>query len=78
MHSGVALKEICADCPFAPAPRQGDITIGDFWGISKHKPELNDNLGTSVTLVNNEKGKVLFDGVREKAKMFEAVPFDVA
>lgn len=78
MHSGLALKEVCADCPFAPAPRQGDISIGDFWGLSKHKPELNDNLGTSVTLINNEKGRELFDNISVKAKMFEAVPFEVA
>ena len=78
MHSGLALKDICADCMFAPAPRQGDISTGDFWGVSKHKAELNDNLGTSVTLLNNEKGKALFEKVKESAKLFEAVPYDFA
>lgn len=78
MHSGLVLKDVCGDCPFAAVPRQGDISTGDFWGISKHDPALNDNLGTSVTLINNEKGKAFFEKMKKNAKLFTPVPFDVA
>lgn len=78
MHSGLACKTVCAECPFAPAPRQGDITIGDFWGISRHKPEYNDNLGTSVFLVNNARGQEIWDAVRDCCKLAQSVPYDVA
>lgn len=78
MHSGLALKRVCADCMFAEAPRQGDITIGDFWGVSKYKAELNDNLGTSCALVNNEKGEKFFESITGGAKLLEEVPFDFA
>ena len=78
MHSGLALKDVCADCMFAPAPRQGDISTGDFWGIPKYDPGLNDNLGTSVTLINNKKGKTLFESVKETAKLYKPVPYSFA
>ncbi len=78
MHTGLALKEMCTDCPFAVLPRQGDITIGDFWGISKFNAELNDGKGTSLSLINNDKGNELFEKIRGSAKRIEAVPVDVA
>lgn len=78
MHSGLALKPICGDCMFAPAPRQGDISIGDFWGISKYNADYNDNFGTSCVLVNNEKGEKVFESVRANMKLVEEVPFDHA
>ncbi len=78
MHSGVGLNSVCADCMFAPAPRQGDLSIGDFWGISKYKEELNDNLGTSVVLVNNPKGEALLNNVKESLKTLEEVPYTFA
>ncbi len=77
MHSGVALKDICGDCMFAPVPRQGDITIGDFWGISKHKPEYNDGLGTSCVLVNNQKGEQLFAKLSDNMKLCKPMSLDV-
>lgn len=76
MHSGLALKDVCGDCMFAGAPRQGDISIGDCWGVSKFNKDYNDNRGTSAVLVNNEKGRKLFDTVTAGAKLVEKVPYD--
>lgn len=78
MHSGLALKPICGDCMFAPTPRQGDISIGDFWGISKYDPSYNDHIGTSCVLVNNEKGEQIFESIKGSMKMVEEVPLDHA
>ncbi len=78
MHSGLALKKSCAECLFAEAPRQGDITIGDFWGIEKYDKSLNDGLGTSAVLINNTKGKKYFELLKEKCKLVHKVPFDFA
>lgn len=52
------LRESCFSCSFAKFPRQGDLTIGDLWG--KENRKNNDNLGTSVVIFNNQKGKALF------------------
>lgn len=48
------LNSICYSCPFAKLPRQGDITMGDFWGVTE---KLKNEKGVSVVLVNNEKGE---------------------
>lgn len=78
MHSGLGAKDCCLNCIFAPAPRQGDLTIGDFWGISKHDKNLNDGLGTSVLLVNNENGKRVLSSIIKKLKTIVPVPYDFA
>lgn len=75
MHSGLSAKAICGNCPFAPAPRQGDLTIGDFWGIAQYNRSLNDGLGMSVVLQNNAKGRQLWDAVKGRCKRIEQVPF---
>lgn len=48
------LNEACYNCKFSVLPRQGDITLGDFWGISKEYDRNNE--GVSVVLANNKKG----------------------
>jgi len=57
------LNNLCYDCPFSKIPRQGDVTIGDFWGVPK---ELYDERGVSIVLVNSEKGKELVEKVLER------------
>ena len=59
-HAGLTLRDSCYDCKFCDFPRQGDISLGDFWGIGGHQAELDDEYGTSAVLVNSEKGKKLF------------------
>ena len=77
MHSGLALRKICGDCTFAELTRVGDLTIGDFWGISSYDAKLNDNLGTSVLLINSLAGQSALGRVRNRMKLLKAVPFDV-
>ena len=76
MHSGVALKSVCGDCMFAPAPRQGDISIGDCWGVSQFNVNYNDHKGTSAILINNKKGERLFAQIKGRMKLCEPVPYD--
>ena len=55
--SDQALNKSCYSCAFAKIPRQGDITIGDYWGVSPHEhPEWPVNRGISSVLANTEKG----------------------
>lgn len=54
------LRKSCYNCQFAKIPRQGDITLGDFWGIQK---EYYDKNGISFVLINNKKGENLFNRI---------------
>lgn len=70
------LCSTCYECPFNTLPRQGDITLGDFWGVPE---KYKDERGVSVVLVNNDKGKqVLQELVKGKRIFAEEVPFETA
>ena len=56
----------CQNCKYQQLPRFGDITIGDFWGISKRMPEFDYTKGVSVVICNNEKGQAFFDQISEQ------------
>lgn len=54
-------RRSCADCRFTSFERCSDITIGDYWGVEKHHPDFEDNLGVSLVLCNTNKGKEFFE-----------------
>lgn len=58
----------CENCKFKGYSRVSDITLGDFWGIWDIDPEMDDNKGTSVVLLQSEKGKKLWDEIKDKIK----------
>ena len=59
------LRESCYSCNFANFDRVSDFTLGDFWGIENIMPAMDDDKGTSLVIVQNEKGKRLLDSVAE-------------
>lgn len=74
----VCLRPSCTNCKFTSLNRQGDITIGDFWGIENVLPEISDNKGISAVMINTEKGKQLFDSVTEEIDKFSCTSQDIA
>ena len=64
------LRPSCYSCKAKPeAMVCGDIVIGDYWGIEKKIPQLDDNKGTSCLLLLSEKGHWIWNCVK---KDFEA------
>ncbi len=55
------LRPSCHTCNYANVHRPADITIADFWGIEEVNPAFLDKNGVSLVILNNEKGKELFD-----------------
>ena len=76
--NGLTFRESCGKCKFAAIPRQGDITIADFWDIHRHDQRFDDSKGTSLVIVNNPKGKELTDSIRSDTKLFEYAPLEHA
>ena len=58
------LRDTCYDCKFKKLKRKSDITVADFWGINNVRPEMNDEKGTSVVLINSLKGKEIFEIIK--------------
>lgn len=54
------LRRSCYDCKFKGENSDADITMGDYWGIKQQHPDFYNNMGVSVVVVRNEKGKNLF------------------
>lgn len=64
------LKELCTrpSCHFCPVRelRSGaDLTIGDYWRVRERHPAMDDDKGTSLVLVNTNKGRCAFEGIED-------------
>lgn len=60
--NGLFFRPSCSTCEFACRERISDITIGDFWGGADENT-YDVHKGTSLVMLNTEKGKAFFDGV---------------
>ena len=62
--SNLCLRESCYDCNFKKKNRDSDVTLADFWGINNIFPELDDDKGISLMIVNSKKGKKILDKIK--------------
>lgn len=60
LRHNLYLRDCCYQCDYKSIPRISDISLGDFWGIGNYDSSLDNEQGTSVVLVNSEKGANLF------------------
>jgi len=58
---GDIYRENCYECKYACSKREGDFTMGDYWGIEKAHPKIETKNGVSALLVNSKKGMSLID-----------------
>lgn len=54
-----ALRESCYRCAFRGDRHPADLTLADFWGVGQIHPDFSDNKGTSLVIVQSEKGHAL-------------------
>jgi len=75
---GLIYRENCYHCKYAQKRRSGDITIGDFWGLSNEIASMEDaKNGCSVVMLNTKKGKELFNTCKDDFILYERT-FDEA
>lgn len=65
------LRPSCHNCHFCKKNRPSDITLADFWGVQEELPSMYDGRGTSLIFIQSQKGKALFDQVKNHAKIME-------
>lgn len=68
------LRPSCYQCSFKGLDRNSDITLADFWGIDNIFPNMNDDKGVSVVMINSEKGEELFDNIKDRIIFQETAP----
>ena len=71
---GMSTGKLCQKCPFSSTEREGDISLGDFWGIEQINPKYNDDKGTSLVLVNSKRGAEVFGSILPQLKLCKSVP----
>lgn len=78
--SDLILRPSCHDCPAKGGKSHSDITIADFWGIQNILPSMDDDKGTSLVLINTEKGEKVFpeDNLRCEATTMDALRYNSA
>lgn len=54
---GKFLNACCYECPYTRLPRQGDITLGDYWGVQNYEANWPISEGINSIVVSSDKGK---------------------
>lgn len=66
-YKHVMLRRSCQKCKYCNLKRPSDISLADFWGWKNTDQDINaDDKGLSLVFLNTEKGKILFEKVRER------------
>lgn len=71
----VTCRPSCYTCKFKGYPRMADITLADFWGIEKIDGSMDKDLGTSLVMINSQKGAAFFERVKSRINYVQ-VPFE--
>ncbi|MBQ6299248.1 MAG: Coenzyme F420 hydrogenase/dehydrogenase, beta subunit C-terminal domain [Bacteroidales bacterium] len=58
------VRPSCYNCKFKSFPQKADITLADFWGIEKLDPAMDQDKGTSMVMINSDKGAALFETIK--------------
>lgn len=64
MH-GFTNRYSCYNCKFAKIPRQGDITLADYWGVYHFFSDLDTDKGVSLVLLNTSKAKEIWNRITD-------------
>ena len=72
-YQHIMFRHSCGKCHFTNTKRPSDITLADYWGWEKTAPDINnDDKGVSLVLINTEKGRELFDKVKDRMTVIPA------
>lgn len=71
-QSCLILRNSCGKCHFCNTTRPSDITLADLWDRGHNFPNVNkDDKGESLLLINTEKGREIFETVKDKLDHFQ-------
>ncbi len=63
LQSGNFARPSCYTCNFKGFPQKADITLADFWGIENIDPSMDQDCGTSLIMINSDKGFSFFESL---------------
>lgn len=69
--SHVINRPSCEICPYTNLDRVGDFSIADFWDENKLRSDIYSKEGTSLFIINSQKGQDLFKHITANVKVWE-------
>ena len=75
-NKNLIMRDECYHCKFANTSRSGDITVGDFWNIKNIDENFYNENGVSCVFINSEKGKCIFNQVKNCFNLISVEIFD--
>jgi len=61
----IYLRKTCSSCQYAKLNRCSDMTLGDFWSVEYFHKNFRNNKGTSLVLLNSQKGCKVFREIKK-------------
>lgn len=71
------IRPSCFHCKFKGIQRCSDITMGDFWAMKEFHPLEYHEKGISAVIIHSEKGKTLFDSVKQQLVVVPATSEEI-
>ena len=71
LRHNLYIRPSCHQCQYKTLPRISDISLGDFWGIGNYDSSLDNEKGTSVILINSQKGQELLDIAQNSLNLYK-------
>lgn len=71
------LRPSCYECKFKTKDRVSDITLADLWGATNIVPEMDDDKGLSLLVINSDKGLNLFERVKSNM-VYKQISLDLS
>ena len=58
------IRPSCHVCRYCTVDRDSDFTIGDFWGMEKVRPDMEDGMGTSVVILHTKEAREIWEELK--------------
>ena len=71
------IRPSCHACGYCSVDRDSDFTLGDFWGLGKVRPDMDDGFGASMVILHTEQARKIWEEVKGEADWFPCRREDV-
>ena len=68
---GLNVRESCNACRFKTVERVSDFTLFDGWHAGRFSGDMDDDKGTTICIVQSEKGMKVFNDIRRNCRYAE-------
>lgn len=66
IEKNLYMRPSCSECNYKSSQRTSDITLADFWGIKMNNSSLDTDKGTSLVIINSNKGKEIWKNILQR------------